>query len=285
MEHLNAEIAAKLREMADLLDAQNAVSFRARAYRRGAETLESLKLPIDELYEKEGEAGLIALPGIGRGIASAIRELLTTSRWAQLERLSGTLEPERLFQTIPGMGPELARRIHDELHVDTLEDLEAAAHDGRLAQISGIGERRVSAIRSILGERLGHKRVRPLSHSEEPPISDILSVDREYLESAERGALPLIAPSRFNPEGKRWLPVLHSARGPWHYTALFSNTAKAHELGKTGDWVVIYFHMENEPEAQCTVVTQAYGVLAGRRVVRGREGDCMAHYAARADGA
>jgi hypothetical protein len=76
-----------------------------------------------------------------------------------------------------------------------------------------------------------------------------------------------------------WLPVLHTARGDWRLTALFSNTRQAHELRKTRDWVVIYFHLGSEPESQCTVVTETGGALAGCRVVRGREGECAAHYA------
>ena len=75
--------------------------------------------------------------------------------------------------------------------------------------------------------------------------------------------------------------MLHTRRDDWQFTALFSNTQKAHELGKTGDWVVIYFQAGNGPEAQCTVVTETRASLAGRRVVRGREGECAAHYAAR----
>ena len=279
MTKLNSEIAAKLREMADLLDAQNADAFRARAYRHGADTLETLTTSVDEILHSQGEAGLIKLPGIGRGITAAIREILTTGRWAQLERLQGTLEPERLFQTIPGIGAELARRIHDDLHAETLEDVEAAAHDGRLAAVSGIGPRRASAIRAILADRLGHKRIRRHADGERPSISEILTIDENYRNAAERGELPTIAPKRFNPTGARWLPILHTTRGPWHFTALYSNTAKAHELSKTNDWVVIYFHKDTEAEAQCTVVTQSGGALAGRRVVRGREGECAAHYA------
>ena len=60
-------------------------------------------------------------------------EMVTTGRWSQLERLQGAVQPEQLFQTLPGIGPELAARIHEALHVDTLEALELAAHDGSLA--------------------------------------------------------------------------------------------------------------------------------------------------------
>jgi putative hydrolase len=99
----------------------------------------------------------------------------------------------------------------------------------------------------------------------------LLDVDREYREKADR--LPRIAPRRFNPTGERWLPVLHTERGDWHFTALYSNTALAHRLGRTRDWVVVYFHADHEPEGQRTVVTETRGPFIGRRVVRGGEAE------------
>jgi hypothetical protein len=108
----------------------------------------------------------------------------------------------------------------------------------------------------------------------------LLDVDAEYRDKAARGQLPRVAPKRFNPAGDAWLPVLHATRGPWHFTALFSNTARAHELGRTHDWVVIYFYDDEHAERQHTVVTETRGPLVGKRVVRGREAECRAHYAA-----
>jgi hypothetical protein len=96
--------------------------------------------------------------------------------------------------------------------------------------------------------------------------------------------LPTIAPRRFNPGGEAWLPVLHTRRGDWHFTALYSNTARAHELGHTHDWVVIYGEDAQHAERQYTVVTSTHGLRAGQRVVRGREADGHA-WAARAAGA
>jgi DNA polymerase (family X) len=276
----NDELAVKLRQMADLLEAQEDDGFRVMAYRRAAATLESLTTPVRELLATEGPAGLVALPAIGRGIASAIAELLDTGRWAALDRLAGQLEPERLFQTIPGIGPELARRIHDELHVDTLEALELASHDGRLESISGIGKRRAAAIRALVAERLDGRRVRALSHHQTPSIEDLLDVDREYRQKAEAGQLKMIAPRRFNPNKKAWLPVLHTTRENWSFTALFSNSQRAHELGRTNDWVVIYSHEDGDGlETQSTVVTELHGSLTGHRVVRGRVGECLTYYA------
>ena len=96
--------------------------------------------------------------------------------------------------------------------------------------------------------------------------------------TAYAGALPTIAPKRFNPDGKAWLPILHTSRGSWHFTALYSNTALAHELYKTHDWVVIYAYNDHHAEQQCTVVTETRRHLYGRRVVRGRESQCAAYY-------
>jgi hypothetical protein len=111
-----------------------------------------------------------------------------------------------------------------------------------------------------------------------PGVDVLLDVDREYREKAAAGRLPLITPRRFNPQRKAWLPVLHAQRGPWSFTALFSNTARAHELGKTHDWVVLYFYDDHHREEQHTVVTETRGPLAGRRVVRGLEAACRACY-------
>ena len=83
---------------------------------------------------------------------------------------------------------------------------------------------------------LGRSRTRHQAPQVSPPVQSLLDVDREYRQSSAAGRLPKIAPKRFNPEGLAWLPILHTDRGKWHFTALFSNTARAHELGRTDDW-------------------------------------------------
>ena len=74
-------------------------------------------------------------------------------------------------------------------------------------------------------------------------------------------------------------PVLHVNKPGWHFTALYSNTARAHELDRTRDWVVIYAEDESFHERPYTVVTAGRGTLVGRRVVRGREVECRQWYA------
>ena len=271
----------KLAQAADLLEQQGASPFRVTAYRRASETVSRLSRDIQELAGTEGSAGLIKLPNIGKGIASAIQELLTTGSWVQLERLRGTLDPAQLFQTVPGIGPKTAEQIHEALHIDTLEALEAAAWDGRLETVRGMGGRRITGIRNALTALLGKTRRPPrLAAGMEPPVITILEVDAEYRRQAKQGSLPLIAPRRFNPDGMAWLPVLHSHRDDWHYTLLYSNTARAHELKRTHDWVVVYFYNDHHQEGQCTVVTETRGPLTGQRVVRGRELECRDYYTA-----
>jgi len=279
---INQRIAERLREASDMLGQQGANAFRVSAYRKAADTVAGLEERIDGLFEREGLEGLEALSNIGRGIASAIAELLRTGRWSQLERLRGTLDPVKLFQTVPGIGTGLSERIYDELHIDTLEALETAAFDGRLEAVPGIGTRRAIAIRATLESMLGRVRsLRGRRPTDGPPVALILAVDEEYRDKAEAGKLPTIAPKRFNPSGEAWLPVLHSEHDDWHFSALYSNTARAHELGRTRDWVVIYFYDDHHREGQHTVVTEQRGPLTGRRVVRGREAECREHYGQR----
>ncbi|HEY5701009.1 MAG TPA: helix-hairpin-helix domain-containing protein [Gammaproteobacteria bacterium] len=276
---VNRQIGDRLEEAAVLLEQQQASPFRVSAYRRAAGTLARLDRDVGEIIEADGMKGLVALPGIGRGIANAIVEMVAHGRWSLLDRLRGELDPVQLFQSVPGLGPELAKRIHENLHVDTLEALEVAAHDGRLDTVPGVGRRRATAIRNHLSSALQRVRLpTPAKDVPRPSVTVLLSVDAEYRNKACANELPTIAPKRFNPEGKSWLPVMHVTRDGWHFSALFSNTARAHELHRTHDWVVVYYYDDEHHEGQHTVVTETRGPLTGQRVVRGRESECRACY-------
>ncbi|MBT8090284.1 MAG: DNA-binding protein [Gammaproteobacteria bacterium] len=272
----NLEVAGIFRNCAEVLRQQAANPFRVNAYIHAAQTLESLEQDTRDILRNEGIAGLVELPAIGQGLAASIDEIARTGRLLQLDRLRGETAPANLFRTVPGIGPKLAHAIHDELHVDTLEELEVAAHDGRLAAVAGIGDRRVAAVQAGLAALLGRGRSRRQAPQASPPAAVLLDVDREYRQRAAAGKLPKIAPKRFNPEGLAWLPILHTNRGTWHFTALFSNTARAHELGRTDDWVVVYFYDDHHQEGQNTIVTETNGPMTGERVVRGREAECRA---------
>lgn len=278
----NSEIATAMLETADLLEAQEANPFRVSAYRTAAESLKQLSRPVTDILATEGIHGLIELPGIGQSLAAAIEHLVLARRLPLLEQLRGNAACERVFSTVAGIGPELAARIHHDLGIETLAELEAAACDGTLRKVAGIGNKRIAAVRESLAGRFRRPAISPVSQApgtetQQPPIAELLDIDREYRQMASEGKLKMIAPKRMNPEGKAWLPILHAHRGERHYTALFSNTAHAHEMRTTHDWVVIY-RDDQGGHGQWTVITSMLGKLTGRRIVRGREPECREFY-------
>jgi hypothetical protein len=274
---MNRHIADRLEEAAWLLRDQGADPFRVNAYLRAATTVRRWPESLGDVFRSGGVEGLEALPGVGPSIARAISELLTRGRLPLLDRLRGAADPVTVLASVPGIGRVFAKRLHEQLGIDTLEQLETAAHDGRLATVAGFGTKRLAGIKDSLAHRLGRVRARPAAST--PPngwvsVAELLDVDREYRAQAAAGALQLIAPRRFNPTGSAWLPVLHTRRGRRRYTALFSNTARAHRAGTTRDWVVLYSD-DGTREDQHTVITAARGPLRGRRVVAGREAECV----------
>lgn len=285
----NDEIADALERISALLEVQGASTFRVRAYLGAAKTVRDSETPMMRVFESEGVKGLEALPGIGKSIAAVISELLSTGRISLLERLEGQVSPEELFETVPGIGEKTAHKIHETLGIETLEELELAAHDGRLSKVPGLGRRKIQGIMDALSGILSRssrrraRRLRWLAHEmrelklHKPGVELVLEVDREYREKAARGTLKKIAPRRFNPSGERWLPIYHTEKNGWSFSALFSNSPLAHKLGRMRDWVIIYYESDGE-EDQCTVVTEWQGQLAGRRVIRGRESECAEYY-------
>jgi len=287
----NEQIAAILERVAARLETQHANMYRIDAYRAGAAVVRAHPSSIQDLALTEGREGLDALPQIGKSLSGSIDEIAHTGKLRMLGRLEGSLSSVELFKTVPGIGEELAERIHRELEIDTLESLEVAAHDGRLDAVAGFGPRRLEAIRDILATMLtrsargrarrfaelrdaGAQVTAPATAEAKPNVSLLLEIDRDYRAKADTGELPRIAPQRNNPDGAAWLPILHHLEDGWHFTALYSNTDRAHELGRVRDWVVVYFERDGH-EGQCTIVTEYRGPLTGKRVVRGREDEIL----------
>ena len=153
-----------------------------------------------------------------------------------LDRLRGEHDPIALLRSVPAIGKTLARRLHEGLGIDSLSDLQAAPYDGRLETFPGLGPKRLTGIRDSLAQRLGRIR-KPVTvpfPGTHPPVEELLDVDREFLAAATAGTLPPIHrrnPGLFADDPP---PLLHTSRGPRHYTALFSSTPRAHCLGNPG---------------------------------------------------
>lgn len=307
----NDEIAIAFEQVADLLEKQGDDFYRIRAYRKGAQSIRAQDRPVVDIFEAEGTDGLEELPYIGKRLAASVQELAQTGDLGLLTRLQKEASPEGLFAKVPGIGPVLAHRIYRELEIDSLEALEQAALDGSLARLHGFAEGRTMLIRDFVGAMLDRAsgqqlrralsswssarlssrpesrlESRPQSRSESrsasssrpreqavdaPSIELLLEVDAQYRYLAKAGQLRMITPRRFNPEGKPWLPVMKLKKQGWAFNVLYSNTARAHELGKTHDWVVVYYEKMGESgySGQCTIVTETHGAHRGDRVIRG----------------
>ena len=149
----NADIARKLNEYADYLESEEPNIHRVRAYRRAAQTIFALERPASELLAEKGRAGLDELPGVGASLAYTIEGLIRTGEFHTLRPAGGHIDPERLLTSLPGVGPQLARVLHERLGVSSLEQLERAAHDGRLTQ-AGVGPKRLRGLIDALAGRL-----------------------------------------------------------------------------------------------------------------------------------
>jgi DNA polymerase (family 10) len=162
----NAEIAAVLNEIADLLDIQGANPFRIRAYRNAARTVSELGRSVLAMVDKK--ADLDALPGIGPDLAGKIVEIATTGSCALLERLRQEL-PQGVTELlkVPGLGPRRVRALYHDLGVQTLEQLHRAAQDGRVQAVAGFGAKTQQAIVEATAARLKEERRFPLGVADE----------------------------------------------------------------------------------------------------------------------
>src|ERR671930_2089274 len=133
----NAAIAERLEAFAALLDLAGSGYYTSRAYRRAAETIRESKAPIAELVR---QGRVQDLRGIGPGIAARLRELVETGRIAELEELEREVQPELVgLGRFLGVGPKRMVEIGRALGVSTADEFGAAAREGRLTSVAGIG--------------------------------------------------------------------------------------------------------------------------------------------------
>lgn len=135
----NLQLAAIFREMADLLELKGESVFKIRAYRRAAEQLEQLP---EELGEVVRSGEIDRLPGFGKALAAKAREFVATGQVEAHQRLLAEYPAQVLeLLRVPGVGPKLADRLYREAGVTSLDELEAAAREGRLRALRGLGTR------------------------------------------------------------------------------------------------------------------------------------------------
>jgi len=135
----NSEIASRLRETAALYEMDD-VAFKPRAYEKAALGIEALDEEAGEIFRARGREGLEAIPGVGRGIAEHIEEMLAHGVFNEYERLKKKVPVEVLeLMAVEGVGPRMVKMLWQKLKVRTLRDLEHAARAGKIRKLSHFG--------------------------------------------------------------------------------------------------------------------------------------------------
>ncbi len=137
---INLDMARIFDEIADILELKGANPFKIRAYRRAARTIETLAQDLKVIAERGGVSELKKIPGVGEGIAKKILEIAKTGdckthRALREEVPAGLLE----LLAIPRVGPKTIAKVHDEIGISSIEQLEEAAKSHKLERISGLG--------------------------------------------------------------------------------------------------------------------------------------------------
>ncbi|MBI3879296.1 MAG: DNA polymerase/3'-5' exonuclease PolX [Verrucomicrobia bacterium] len=138
------KVAEILVEIGTLLELKGENPFKTRAYQNGARALEALSEPLEKIV---AEDRLGEVKGIGEGIQKKVTELVTTGKLAYYEELKASM-PAGLVELlgIPGVGPKKVKRLHDELGIKSVADLEASCKAGKVAKLEGFGEKTQSKI-------------------------------------------------------------------------------------------------------------------------------------------
>ena len=140
----NSQIAAAFDELGDLYELDGAIVHRVVAYRNAAKAVRDASVSVSSLA-REGRA--TELPGIGKTLEEKILVLLETGDIPSAARLRERFPTGLIAVThLPGLGPKRARRLFDELGVDSLDALRAAAEDGRVRALRGFGEKAEESI-------------------------------------------------------------------------------------------------------------------------------------------
>jgi DNA polymerase (family 10) len=172
----NYKLASQFSLIADLLQIKGEVIYKILAYRKASENLTELGREARAIYEEGGVNGLKAIPGIGQAIADKIEELLTTNKLEFLEKLTAEI-PASLAElmAVPDLGPKKIKLFYDEIGVQTLEELEAAAKQAKLQGLPGMGEKSEAKIlagleslqrRRALGDRTPLGRALPFAEDQ-----------------------------------------------------------------------------------------------------------------------
>lgn len=171
MSWTNEDVAARFTEIATLLRLRGEDAFRVRAYERAAGVLGAAAVDLSTLEPSE----IAGLKGIGRSTAEKVAEYLQTGTIRMLDDLRADLPPGLLeLIRIPGLGPKTAKRLYDELGIDSLERLRAAIEQRALRDLPGLGAKTEDNLRESIA-RMGAK------DTDRVPAADAIGMAEELV--------------------------------------------------------------------------------------------------------
>ncbi len=183
------KVAEILVEIGVLLELKGENPFKTRAYANAARALEQMTEPLDQLV---AENKLGEIKGFGDALVKKISELVTTGKLAYYDELKASIPPGLLAMLdIPGLGPKKIKALHDKLGITTIEALELACKDGKVAELAGFGEKtQTNIVEGITRRRTyasRHLLIEGLRVAD--PIYDALRVHPDVIRCSTAGSL------------------------------------------------------------------------------------------------
>src|SRR5438105_3865682 len=183
------QVAQVLTNIATLLELKGENPFKSRAYINAARALESMSEPLDKVIAEER---LSEVDGIGESIQKKICELVTTGKLGYYEELRAATPPGLVAMLeIPGVGPKKIKALHDELGIETIEQLEQACKEGKVAKLKGFGEKTQQNICDGINRRhaYGTRHLVSQALPRAEPLLDALRSHPDVLRCSSAGSL------------------------------------------------------------------------------------------------
>lgn len=234
----NLDIARTLRETADLLEIQGANPFRIRAYRNAVRTVEGLTRSLQSMVEAGQD--LTELQGVGKEMDNHIRELLQTGQLSTLNAVTEEI-PRTLAELtrLDGVGPKKAKKLYEELGVESVEGLEAEVEAGRVQELKGFGEKSAAKIQRAIEDHR-KQQGRTLRAEAEPYIDTLMA----HMEAAPGvGRLEVAGSYRRRKETVGDVDILAACDGDGeavveHFTA-FDGAVRVEAAGSTKGNIIL----------------------------------------------
>jgi len=237
----NQELARLLSETADLMEIAGEDGFRIRSYRNAASSIESYPERVEDILKNPGRH-VTDIPGVGKGIAGAVADLVARGSFERRDKLLERYPPTALeMLRIPGLGPKTVRTLWEVFRVSTLEDLERLCHDQKLRDLPR------------MGAKLEEKILRGISHYRQSAGRFLLSFASQVAEELvpylkETPGVKDVVPGGSYRRGKETvgdLDILVTGSGAEAALGRFVKHPRVHEvLGHGGTKASVRFGIE-----------------------------------------